>query len=163
MLCIILPNGRTGAPIFFPCIRTRRLLSRHTCPVLSPRLAVQGESWLFLLCPYQKRRNNWWFRKTFQMLSAGPFQFAPRPFCHKVSQMIFTLAWSIRIDASLNTCCKLKFMFLDKHLLNTLTYVSKFSFRVDSCSFFNSWTGFISNWNFPDSVYFFGSRAKQVS
>ena len=85
MLCIILPNGRTGAPIFFSCIRTRRLLSRHTCPVLSPRLAVQGESWLFLLCPYQKRRNNWWFRKTFQMLSAGPFQFAPRPFCHKVS------------------------------------------------------------------------------
>ena len=77
--------------------------------------------------------------------------------------MIFTMAWSIRIDASLNTCCKLKFMFLDKHLLNTLSYVSKFSFRVDSCSFLNSWTGFISNWNFPDSVYFFGARAKQVS
>ena len=30
MLCIILPNGRTGASIFFSCVRTRRLLSRHT-------------------------------------------------------------------------------------------------------------------------------------
>ena len=33
-------------------------------------------------------------------------------------------------------------MFLDKHLLNTLTYVSKFSFRVDSYSFFEFMDGF---------------------
>ena len=33
------------------------------------------------------------------------------------------------------------FMFLDKHLLNTLSYVSKFSFRVDSCSLFEFMDG----------------------
>ena len=32
-------------------------------------------------------------------------------------------------------------MFLDKHLLNTLSYVSKFSFRVDSCSLFEFMDG----------------------
>ena len=126
------PMGQQGLPFFFVC--------SYTTAIISPYLSGSFTG-SFLLCPYQKRRNWWWFGKTFQMLSAGPFQFAPRPFCHKVSQMIFTLAWSIRIDASLNTCCKLKFMFLDKHLLNTLSYVSKFSFRVDSCSFFESMNG----------------------
>ena len=28
---------------FFSCVSTRRLLSCHTCPVLSPRLCVQGK------------------------------------------------------------------------------------------------------------------------
>ena len=32
-------------------------------------------------------------------------------------------------------------MFVDKHLLNTLSYVDKFSFRVDCCSFFESMNG----------------------
>ena len=40
MLCNILLNGQTGAPIFFSCVRTRRLLSRHTCPVLSPKFIL---------------------------------------------------------------------------------------------------------------------------
>ena len=35
MLCIIVPNWRT--------VRTRRVLSRHTCPVCSPSLCVQGK------------------------------------------------------------------------------------------------------------------------
>ena len=36
-LCIIVPNQRTASPEFFSCVRTRRLLSRHTCLVRSPR------------------------------------------------------------------------------------------------------------------------------
>ena len=36
MLCIIVPNRRTVSPEFFSWVRTRRLLSRHTCPVRSP-------------------------------------------------------------------------------------------------------------------------------
>ena len=43
MLCIIVPNRRTVAPEFFSWVRTRRLLSRHTCPVRSPSLCVQGK------------------------------------------------------------------------------------------------------------------------
>ena len=39
-LCIIVPNQRTASPEFFSCVRTRRLLSRHTCLVRSPRLCV---------------------------------------------------------------------------------------------------------------------------
>ena len=36
MLCIIVPNRRTASPEFFSWVRTRRLLSRHSCPVRSP-------------------------------------------------------------------------------------------------------------------------------
>ena len=43
MLCIIVPNQRTVSPEFFLWVRTRRLLSRHTCPVRSPSLCVQGK------------------------------------------------------------------------------------------------------------------------
>ena len=43
MLCIIVPNGRTVSPEFFSWVRTQRLLSRHTCPVRSPSLCVQGK------------------------------------------------------------------------------------------------------------------------
>ena len=43
MLCIIVPNRRTVSPEFFSWVRTRRLLSRHTCPVRSPSLCVQGK------------------------------------------------------------------------------------------------------------------------
>ena len=45
MLCIIVPNRRTASPEFFSWVRTRRLLSRHSCPVRSPSF------------PNQKRRN----------------------------------------------------------------------------------------------------------
>ena len=43
MLCIIVPDRRTVSPEFFSWVRTRRLLSRHTCPVRSPSLCVQGK------------------------------------------------------------------------------------------------------------------------
>ena len=43
MLCIFVPNRRTVSSEFFSLVRTRRLLSRHTCPVRSPSLCVQGK------------------------------------------------------------------------------------------------------------------------
>ena len=43
LLCIVVPNRRTVSPEFFSWVRTRRLLSRHTCPVRSPSLCVQGK------------------------------------------------------------------------------------------------------------------------
>ena len=43
MLCIIVPNRRTVSPEFFSGVRTRRLLSWHTCPVRSPSLCAQGK------------------------------------------------------------------------------------------------------------------------
>jgi len=43
MHCIILPNRRSVSPEFFSSVRIRRLLSRHTCPVRSPSLCVQGK------------------------------------------------------------------------------------------------------------------------
>ena len=73
MLCIIVHNRRTVSPEFFSWVRTRRLLSRHTCPVRSPSLCVQGK----LLFSAFITRN----KGTFGMLSAGAIQFAPRIFC----------------------------------------------------------------------------------
>ena len=58
---------------FFSWVRTRRLLSRQTCLVRSPRLCVQGK----LLFSTFLTRN----KGTFGMLSAGANQFAPRIFC----------------------------------------------------------------------------------
>ena len=43
MLCIIVPNRQTVSPEFFLWVRTRRLLSCHTCPVRSPSLCEQGK------------------------------------------------------------------------------------------------------------------------
>ena len=43
VLCIIVPNRRTVSPEFFSWVRTRRLLSLHTCLVRSPSLCVQGK------------------------------------------------------------------------------------------------------------------------
>ena len=43
MLCIIVPTRQTVSPELFLCVRTRRLLSRHTCPVRSTSLCVQGK------------------------------------------------------------------------------------------------------------------------
>ena len=40
MLCIIVPNRRTVSPEFFSWVRTRRLLSRHSCPILGDPGAV---------------------------------------------------------------------------------------------------------------------------
>ena len=43
MLCIIVPNRQTVSPEFFSWVRTRRLLSHHTCLVHSPSLYMQGK------------------------------------------------------------------------------------------------------------------------
>ena len=57
-LCIIVPNQRTASPEFFSCVRTRLLLSRHTCLVRSPRLCVQFAREICPFCfPKQKRRS----------------------------------------------------------------------------------------------------------
>ena len=53
MLCIIMSNRRTVFPKFFSWVRTRRLLSCHSCPVRSPSF------------PNQKRRNYRWVEKRF--------------------------------------------------------------------------------------------------
>ena len=52
MLCIIVPNRRTASPEFFSWVRTRRLLSCHSCSVRSPTGF-----------PNQKRRNYQWVEK----------------------------------------------------------------------------------------------------
>ena len=41
MLCIVVPNRRTISPESFSWVRTRRLLSRHSCPVRSPSFPNQ--------------------------------------------------------------------------------------------------------------------------
>ena len=43
MLCIIVPNQWTVSPEFFSWVRTQQLLSRHTYPVRSPSLCIQGK------------------------------------------------------------------------------------------------------------------------
>ena len=43
MLCIIVPNRRTVSREFFSWVRTRWVLCRHSCPVRSPSLCVQGK------------------------------------------------------------------------------------------------------------------------
>ena len=53
MLFVIAPNRRTVSPEFLSWVRTRRLLSRHSCPVCSPSF------------PDQKRRNYRWVEKCF--------------------------------------------------------------------------------------------------
>ena len=58
MLCIIVPNRRTVSPELFSWVRTRPLLSRHSCPVRSPSFPNQTKE-----LPMS--------RKTFRMLSAG--------------------------------------------------------------------------------------------
>ena len=53
MLCIIVPNQRTVSPEFFSWVRTRQLLSRHSCLVRLPSF------------PNYKQRNYWWVKKRF--------------------------------------------------------------------------------------------------
>ena len=62
-LRIIVSNGQTVSPEFFPWVRTRRLLSRHTCPVRSSSLCVQEK---LLFSTFLTRNEG-----TFGMLSAG--------------------------------------------------------------------------------------------
>ena len=53
IFCIIVPNRRTVSPEFLSWVRTRWLLSSHSCPVRSPSF------------PNQKRRNYRWVEKRF--------------------------------------------------------------------------------------------------
>ena len=53
-------------------------------------------------------------------------------------------------DASVNTGCKLKLVFMEKC----------YSFRADSI--LKSDGDFTSNWKFPDCVHFFGAWARQA-
>ena len=57
MLCIIVPNRRSVSLEFLSGVRTRGLLSFHTCPVRSTSLCEQGKLYLFSNFPNQKRRN----------------------------------------------------------------------------------------------------------
>ena len=61
MLCIIVPNRRTVSPEFFSWVRTRRLLSNHSCLVRS------------LSFPNQKRRNYRWVEKRFRCYQQEQF------------------------------------------------------------------------------------------
>ena len=46
ILCIyVLIYRRKASPEFFSCVRTRRLLSRHTCPVRPPKSEMHARSW----------------------------------------------------------------------------------------------------------------------
>ena len=72
-----------GCPIgeqFFSLVRTRRLLSHHTCQVPSPSFCVQGKL-LFSTFLTRNEGTTDESKKTFGMLSAGAIQFAPRIFC----------------------------------------------------------------------------------
>ena len=80
MLCIIVPNRRTVSPELFSWVRTRQLLSRHTCPVRSSSLCVQGKL-LFSTFLNQKRRNYRWVEETFELLLAEAIEFVPTIFC----------------------------------------------------------------------------------
>ena len=61
LLCIIVPNRRTASPEFFSWVRTRRLLSRHSCPVRSPSF------------PNHKRRKYRWVEKRFRYYQQEQF------------------------------------------------------------------------------------------
>ena len=54
MLCITVPNRRTASPEFFSWVRTRQLLSRHTCRARSPSLCAQGKLFFPLSYPETK-------------------------------------------------------------------------------------------------------------
>ena len=74
------------------------------------------------------------FHATFSWLAAVVVSFK--------NSLIFTQDVT---DSSANTCCKLKLVFLE----------SVFSFWADSI--LKSDVDFMSNWNFPDCVHFFGA------
>ena len=74
------------------------------------------------------------FHATFSWLAAVVVSFK--------NSLIFTQDMT---DSSANTCCKLKLVFLE----------SVFSFWADSI--LKSDVDFMSNWNFPDCVHFFGA------
>ena len=80
MLCIIVPNRRTASPEFFSWVRTRQLLSRHTCRARSPSLCVQ-EKVFFSTFLSRNEGTTDESKKTFGMLWAGAIEFAPRIFC----------------------------------------------------------------------------------
>ena len=75
ILCIIVPNRRTVSPEFFSWARTRRLLSRHTCPVRSTSLCVQGKLLFSTFLTRNERTTDRWVEKTL-----GCYQHLPREY-----------------------------------------------------------------------------------
>ena len=101
MLCIIVPNRRTVSPEFFSWVCTRRLLSRHNCPVRSPMQACAYKGNFYFLAPNQKQRNYRWVEKTFGLLSARAIEFAPRIFCFWRITIKRQRRWEIQMSNSL--------------------------------------------------------------
>ena len=96
MLCIIVPNRRTASPEFFSWVRTRRLLSRHSCPVRSPSF------------PNQKRRNYRWVENRFGC-SAGQERYLAYSFAHnsvylpkKTGSFQFSIQQHCWVDITVN-------------------------------------------------------------
>ena len=64
LLCIIGPNRRTVSHELFSWVRTRRLLSRHTWPVRSPSLCVQGKLLFYTFLARNEGTTDRWVDKT---------------------------------------------------------------------------------------------------
>ena len=62
MLCIIVPNRRTVSPELFSWVRTRRLLSRHGCPVRSPSFPNQTKE-----LPMSRKRFGYYQQEQFNL------------------------------------------------------------------------------------------------
>ena len=100
MLCIIVPNRRTVSPQFFLWVRTRRLLSRHTCPVRSLSLCVQGKL-LFSTFLTRNKGITDKMKNSFGLPSARATEFAPRIFCFWWITIKMRRRWDIQISNSL--------------------------------------------------------------
>ena len=100
MRCIIVPNRRTVSPEFFSWVRTRRLLSRRTCPVRSPSFCVQGKL-LFSTFLTRNKGTTDELKKTFGLLSARAIEFALRIFCFWRITIKMQRRWEIQISNSL--------------------------------------------------------------
>ena len=100
MLCIIVPNRRTVSPQFFSWVRTRRLLSRHNCPVRLPSLCVQGKL-LFSTFLTRNKGITDELKNSFGLLSARAIEFAPRIYCFWRITIKMRLRWEIQISTSL--------------------------------------------------------------
>ena len=114
MLCIIVPNRRSVSPEFFLWVRTRRLLSRHTCPVRSPSLCVQGK----LLFSTFLIRNEGTTDKSKQRLR-----------CYQQEQFSFALGYSV-FDGSQCIVSNSKFKMRrrrESQISNSLTKQNNFA------------------------------------
>ena len=100
MLCIIVPNRRTVSPEFFSWPRTRRLLSRHTCPVRSPSFRVPGKL-LFYTFLTRNKGTTEELKKRLGYYQQRAIEFAPRIFCFWRITIKMRRRWEIQISNSL--------------------------------------------------------------